>query len=148
MATPPLRLTPKIIIVNKETYLLTLWRIKLNAYVIELQRQITLGAIGHETPIGLYFVEAKNSRPDWRAPDADWVEPPELRGTIIPFDDPKNPFLGGFMSIANTDGVGIHGTKFDPRTGTMSSHGCIRMLVGDYVLLHKKTALGTPVFIY
>jgi len=142
-----LRLAPKIITIDKESYELTLWRIKLNNYVVELKRKITLGAVGHETPIGLYFVEAKNSKPDWLAPNSDWV-PEEKRGKIIPFASPDNPFAGGFMSIANTDGIGIHGTKFDPQTGTMASHGCIRMTVPDYVSLHKKTALGTPVFIY
>jgi lipoprotein-anchoring transpeptidase ErfK/SrfK len=147
MPASPLRLAPKVITISKEEFRLVLWRIKLNAYVVEMSRQITIGAIGHETPTGLYFVEAKNSKPDWRAPDSDWVDA-DMRGKIIPFADPKNPFAGGFMSIANTDGVGIHGTKFDPQLGTMASHGCIRMTVADYTDLHKKVALGTPVFIY
>jgi len=142
-----LRLTPKIIIIDTAGFQLQLWRLRLNTYTVELARQITLGQLGHETPTGLYFIESKTRKPDWKAPNADWV-PEEMRGQILKFDDPKNPFAGGFMSIANTDGVGIHGTKFDPQLGTLSSHGCIRMNVNDFVDLYKKAGLGIPVFIY
>jgi lipoprotein-anchoring transpeptidase ErfK/SrfK len=108
---------------------------------------VAIGALGHETPPGMYFIEAKNRKPDWRAPNADWV-PEEKRGKIIKYDDPSNPFAGGFMSIANTDGVGIHGTKFEPQLGTKASHGCIRVSLDTIDKLIGSVALGTPVFIY
>jgi len=146
-ANPKLRLTPKLIVINRAKFELVLHRLKMPGYVVEMRRQISVGAIGYDTPTGLYFIDAKNKRPDWKAPDSDWV-PKIKRGKIIPYDDPDNPFMGGFISFAASDGVGIHGTKFDPALGTRASHGCIRVSVETVEKLITKVALGTPVFIY
>jgi hypothetical protein len=72
----------------------------------------------------------------------------ELRGQVLPFDDERNPFAGGFIDLGGTDGVGIHGTKFDPALGTKASHGCVRH--GRRRPARGSTAvpLGAPVFIY
>jgi lipoprotein-anchoring transpeptidase ErfK/SrfK len=95
----------------------------------------------------MYFIDVKNRTPDWLAPDADWV-PAEMRGKIIPFEDPINPFAGGFISFDKPRGLGFHGTKFEPQVGTMASHGCIRMVTEDLVNFYYKVAIGTPVFVY
>jgi lipoprotein-anchoring transpeptidase ErfK/SrfK len=147
MASPKLRLTPKMIVIDREDFQLILYRLKMPGYVVEMRRQIAVGAVGHKTPPGMYFVDAKNKRPDWKAPNSDWV-PKAKRGKIIPYADPDNPFRGGFISFANSDGVGIHGTKFDPALGTRASHGCIRVTVDTVQALMGKVSLGTPVFIY
>jgi len=142
-----LRLTTKLIVVNRGKFELVVFRLKGSGYVVEMRRKIAVGAIGHKTPPGLYFVDAKNPRPDWRAPNSDWV-PQAMRGKIIPYDNAQNPFAGGFISLAGSDGVGIHGTKFNPALGTRASHGCIRVTVDTVETLMKKIALGTPCFIY
>jgi predicted RNA-binding Zn-ribbon protein involved in translation (DUF1610 family) len=78
------------------------------------------------------------------------VECPECGGTG---ENPKNPFEGGFVSLGGHpstrgDGIGIHGTKFDPQTGTRASHGCIRMATADLLSFWKYASLGTPVTVY
>lgn len=117
-----------------------------NAYVRERNYDVAIGSIGHATPAGVYLVNSKSRTPSWKAPDADWV-PVEMRGVVYPFEDPHNPFEGGFISIGG-EGVGIHGTKFDPLLGTRASHGCIRMAVPDFLNVYDRIAVGTPVFIY
>lgn len=112
---------------------------------------VTLGAVGHATPRGLFEVTNKTTHPDWRKPFSDWV-PLEERGELVPFllpdgtENPANPFKGGFISL--WDGVGIHGTKFDPQLGTRSSHGCIRVGLSTFLDLYEKIAIGTPVYIF
>lgn len=147
MSLLPLRLSPQLITVDREHFWLSLWRLRGGRYERVKRWEITVGAVGHKTPAGLYFAHSKTRKPDWLAPDEDWV-PVEDRGKVFKFDDPKNPFAGGFISIANTKGVGIHGTKFDPNLGTRSSHGCIRMAVPDFLELFKALRTGAPVFIY
>lgn len=147
MADPRLRLTPKLITVNRESFELILYRLKLPGYVVEMRRQVAIGSVGHDTPTGLYFVDAKNKQPDWKAPASAWV-PVDTQGKIIKFEDPENPFAGGFISLSKSEGIGIHGTKFDPLLGQRVSHGCIRVTVETIEKLISKVALGTPVFIY
>ncbi len=146
--TTPLRLSPKLITVDRKKFALTLWQLnKLNEYRRRLHRKIALGQEGYETPPGLYFVDGKNLRPDWLRPHSDWV-PEEQQGTVVPFEDPANPFAGAFISLSGGEGVGIHGTKFDPKLGTKASHGGIRMDVQSVEKLYGLTPVGTPVFIY
>lgn len=143
----PLRLTPVIIAVNRDKFSTKVYKMKANQYVLAKNYLIALGQEGHTTPAGMYFVNGKNTKPDWLAPDAEWV-PFEMRGQIYPIESEHNPFAGGFISIANTEGVGFHGTKFDPQLGTRASHGCIRMSVDDLLDLYKRAPIGAPVFIY
>jgi len=139
---------PPIVTINRADFALTFWRLDRNGtYKNVRQFPIAVGKLGHETPTGMYFVEGKTLHPDWKAPDADWV-PEEDRGKIFVFTDPKNPFAGGFISIDSKDGVGIHGTKFNPDVGNAVSHGCIRMEVEALLWLYKRLPEGSPVFIY
>lgn len=142
-----LNLTPTIVTIDRDRFELTLWKPWLRTYVPKRRVKIAVGAVGHETPAGLYFVEAKTRRPDWKAPDSDWV-PEEDRGKIFRFDDPRNPFAGGFISVSSKDGIGIHGTKFEPRIGEAVSHGCIRVTVPTLDVLYRRMPVGTPVFIF
>lgn len=136
-----------ILTVDRDAFQLTLWKPRPGRYVPKRRYRIAVGMLGHETPAGMYFVEGKTTRPDWRAPDSEWVTP-EDRGKVFYFDDPKNPFAGGFVSISREQGIGIHGTKFAPRLGERVSHGCIRMAVEDFLDLYRRVELNTPVFVY
>src|SRR4051812_18477282 len=142
----PLRLVPTLITVDRTLFRAVLWKMKGNEYRRAKRYLIAVGAEGHTTPAGMYFVNNKSRTPDWRAPDAEWVAP-EDRGKIFHFEDSKNPFAGGFISIGG-DGVGFHGTKFDPKLGTRASHGCMRMDTQDFLGLYGRVSQGTPVFIY
>lgn len=128
------------------------WDQKKSRYVRVATYKVALGAINHATPPGPYRVMGKSLSPDWRAPDADWV-PEEKRGKIFKFEDPTNPFAGGFIALGGHpstrgDGVGIHGTKFDPQLGTRASHGCIRMAVPDLLDLWDRVPNGADVTVY
>lgn len=142
-----LRLQPKLITVDRSAFQMSLWKMTGGRYHLKETFQIAVGQVGYETPVGMYFVEGKSTTPDWRAPYSPWV-PEEDRGVLFPIDDPKNPFAGGFISIGDTDGVGFHGTKFDPKLGQAVSHGCIRMAVEDFNRLYDRVPQGTPVFIH
>lgn len=151
MARPKLRLSRQLLVINRERFQLTLYRIDPKhpaaGYKRVLRRSIATGAEGHATPSGVYFVDAKNRRPAWKAPRSSWV-PADKRGKIIPYDDPTNPFLGGFISLWKSPGIGIHGTKFNPQLGTRASHGCIRVDAQTIEDLIHRVYLGMPVFIY
>lgn len=143
-------LLPPIISISRPDFSLTFWSfsVLVRKFVPKRVYKIAVGQQGHETPTGMYFVEWKTRTPDWLAPNADWVLPPERRGKVFPFDSPDNPFDGGFMSVDQADGIGIHGTKFPPRLGENVSHGCIRMDTNQFLQLYSRTPIGTPVFIY
>jgi lipoprotein-anchoring transpeptidase ErfK/SrfK len=107
---------------------------------------IAVGAIGDATPAGAYYIDAKTRTPDWLIPKHEDYDP-TLWGTIVPFSDPKNPFFGGFLSLSDEGGVGIHGTRFNPMVGTRASHGCIRVRSEDIEFIYKHSPLGSPVII-
>lgn len=138
---------PPILTVEREAFRLRLWKPGFHRYWIRKEYEIAVGSDAHETRPGMYFIEGKTKTPGWLAPDADWV-PLEDRGKIFPYDDPKNPFAGAFISISTLDGIGFHGTKFPPQLGERVSHGCVRMAVEDVLDLYPRVELGTPVFIY
>ena len=128
------------------------WNQKTARYRRILSFRVAIGAIGHSTPPGPYRIGSRSRTPDWRAPDADWVLPSK-RGKTFEFGDPENPFDGGFISLVGHpstkgDGVGIHGTKFDPQLGTRASHGCIRMAVPDLLKLWDIVPMGAQVTVY
>ena len=133
--------------IDREGFTLYLFRLdRLGIYRRE-KFPIAVGKVGSATPSGAYFIDAKTRTPDWLVPkDEDYD--PALWHTVIPFESPENPFKGGFLSISGGEGVGIHGTKFDPRLGTRASHGCIRMAVGDFERIYYRVPLGTPVIIF
>lgn len=109
---------------------------------------IAVGRVGDATPSGAYFLDAKSRKPAWFVPKhPDYPE--EIWHTSIPFEDPQNPFAGGFISISGGNGVGIHGVRFDPelKTTGRASHGCIRVAVSDLEYLYDAAPLGSPVII-
>jgi L,D-transpeptidase catalytic domain/Putative peptidoglycan binding domain len=103
---------------------------------------IAVGAVGYDTPSGLYDIQTKEVDPTWHVPDSDWTG--DLAGQSIP-PGPGNPLKARWMGIY--DGAGIHGTDDVGSIGTAASHGCIRMTIPDVVELFDKVEVGDPVYI-
>ncbi len=146
--TLPLRVSPKLISVDRAGFRATVWRMKGNRYVVERAYQIAVGRAGHATPAGAYFVELKQRPPTWVPPNADWV-PPDMVGKPVAPDDPHNPLRGAFIGLAGGEGIGFHGVppEEEATLGTAASHGCLRMRVDGVLDLYRRVGLGTPVFI-
>jgi lipoprotein-anchoring transpeptidase ErfK/SrfK len=142
-----LRAPRTVIVVRRDKFELHLHRRKRgSAEYVRTIYPIAVGKIGDRTPAGAYFVDAKTRKPAWKIPeDPDFAK--ETWGSIVPFGSAHNPFAGGFLSLSDEAGVGIHGTSFPPQLGTRASHGCIRMAVKDFEELYPRVPLGTPVTI-
>lgn len=111
---------------------------------LELAKSYTvaIGALGFDTPSGLYHIQNKAVDPTWNVPDSDWAG--ELAGETIP-PGPDNPLKARWMGIY--DGAGIHGTDDVGSLGSAASHGCIRMSVIDVKELYDRVSTGTPIYI-
>jgi lipoprotein-anchoring transpeptidase ErfK/SrfK len=129
---------PVAITVDRDNFRLRLWKdLKLvKTYTI------AVGAIGLETPAGLYAIQNKAVDPVWNVPDSDWAG--DLAGRQIP-PGPENPLKARWMGIYA--GAGIHGTDSVSSLGSAASHGCVRMAVPDVIELYDQTPVGTPVYI-
>lgn len=105
---------------------------------------IAVGAIGRETPPGLYNIQNKAVNPAWTMPNSDWVAPAD-RGKVVPGGVPENPLKSRWLGVY--DGVGVHGTDNDASIGTNASKGCIRMHVWDVEELYDEVPVGAPIYI-
>ena len=105
--------------------------------------RVGIGALGFETPTGIYEIESKAANPAWYVPDKAWAG--DLAGKVIKGNDPDNPIKARWMGF--WDGAGIHGTADEASIGTAASHGCIRMTVRDVIDLYDRVPLHTPVSI-
>lgn len=103
---------------------------------------VAIGAIGYDTPAGLYHIQNKQTDPTWYVPEADWAG--KLAGQVIP-PGPDNPLKARWMGFYN--GAGIHGTSDTGSLGSAASHGCIRMSVVDVKELYELIPTGTPIYI-
>jgi lipoprotein-anchoring transpeptidase ErfK/SrfK len=130
------------LIVNREAFKLTVYK--------RLQPvktySVAIGAVGRDTPAGLYHIQNKAVDPAWTKPNSDWV-PKDERGKVVPGGDPKNPLKARWLGIFN--GAGIHGV--DPSEygsiGHAASHGCVRMRISDVEDLYPRVPVGAPIFI-
>ncbi len=131
---------PYVITVNRPSFELRFWK------NLELAKTYTIavGAVGYDTPSGLYHIQNKAVNPAWTMPHSDWIAP-EDRGKVIPGGVPENPLKARWLGIY--DGAGIHGTDATSSLGTAASHGCIRMAIPDVVELYDQVPLSTPVYI-
>lgn len=129
---------PVVITVDRGGFRLRLWK------DLKLAKTYTIavGAVGLETPAGLYTIQNKAENPTWHVPDSDWAG--DLAGRQIP-PGPKNPIKARWMGIY--DGAGIHGTDSISSLGSAASHGCVRMAVPDVIELYDEAPVGTPVYI-
>ena len=91
---------------------------------------VAVGAPGMETPIGLFYVQAK-------------------------FVPERYPVLGafafetsGYSKLSDWPGggvVGVHGTNTPHLIGQAVSHGCVRLLNEDVSFLRSRVGPGVPV---
>jgi lipoprotein-anchoring transpeptidase ErfK/SrfK len=128
---------PTYLTIDRSGFQLRLWE------NLELARTypIAVGAVGWETPSGVYNVQNKAVDPAWSVPE--WGG--ELAGEVIPGGVPENPLKARWLGIY--DGAGIHGTDDIGSLGTAASHGCVRMAVPDVIELYDQVDVGTPVYI-
>lgn len=129
---------PTVITVDRASFQLHLWK------DLRLAKTYTvaIGAIGLDTPAGLYAIQNKVVDPTWSVPNSAWAG--SLAGQSIP-PGPSNPLKARWMGIF--DGAGIHGTDAVYSLGTAASHGCVRMAVPDVIDLYDQTPVGAPIYI-
>jgi lipoprotein-anchoring transpeptidase ErfK/SrfK len=104
---------------------------------------VAVGAVGFDTPAGLYHIQNKAVNPAWSVPDSDWAG--SLAGTVVPGGVPENPLKARWLGIY--DGAGIHGTDQTYSLGSAASHGCIRMGIPDVIELYDQVPVGAPIYI-
>jgi lipoprotein-anchoring transpeptidase ErfK/SrfK len=104
---------------------------------------IAVGAVGFDTPAGLYHIQNKAVNAAWSVPNKPWAG--SLAGRVIPGGAPDNPLKARWMGIY--DGAGIHGTDQTYSLGSAASHGCIRMAIPDVIELYDQVPVQTPVYI-
>lgn len=119
-------------------------------FQLRLYKQLTLvkaytvavGAVGFDTPAGLYHIQNKTVDPTWTVPHSSWAG--DLAGKVVP-PGPDNPLKARWMGIF--DGAGIHGTDETYSLGHAASHGCLRMAIPDVIELYDQVPVGTPIYI-
>ncbi|MDH4347092.1 MAG: L,D-transpeptidase, partial [Thermoleophilia bacterium] len=90
---------------------------------------VAVGAAGMETPLGLFFVQAKFV-PTWPVLGAYAFE------------------TSGYSKLSDWPGggvVGVHGTNTPGLIGQAVSHGCVRLHNRDILFLRSAMSVGTPV---
>lgn len=131
---------PYVITVNRPSFELRFWK----GLKLVKTYKVAVGAVGYDTPAGLYHVQNKAVNPAWTMPNSDWV-PAADRGKVVPGGTPQNPLKARWMGIYN--GAGIHGTDSVSSLGSAASHGCIRMAIPDVIELYDQVPVSTPVYI-
>lgn len=125
----PNRFTYRLI-VNRSTKRLTVQRLRGLRYETVGAYPCAVGAIGHDTPGGVYKIRAKKINPDWWVPNSPWaIEAGLTPGDMIKGGADENPIKVAFLQITKdpTGNIGIHGTAAIDSLGTAASHGCIRV---------------------
>jgi lipoprotein-anchoring transpeptidase ErfK/SrfK len=131
---------PAILIVDRPNFKLTLYK----NLTLAKTYSVAIGAVGLETPAGLYHIQNKAVNPAWTMPNSSWVAPGD-RGKVVPGGVPENPLKARWLGIF--DGAGIHGTDNEASIGTAASHGCVRMRIPDVIELYDEVPVGAPIYI-
>ena len=129
---------PVLLIADRTNFKLRLYK------QLQLVKEYTVavGAIGFDTPAGLYHIQNKQVDPTWNVPNSAWAG--DLAGKSIPAG-PDNPLKARWMGIF--DGAGIHGTDETYSLGRAASHGCLRMAIPDVIELYDQVPVGAPIYI-
>jgi lipoprotein-anchoring transpeptidase ErfK/SrfK len=129
---------PVLLIADRTNFQLRLYK------QLQLVKEYTVavGAIGFDTPAGLYHIQNKQVDPTWNVPNSAWAG--DLAGKSIPAG-PDNPLKARWMGIF--DGAGIHGTDETYSLGHAASHGCLRMAIPDVIELYDQVPVGAPIYI-
>lgn len=130
---------PTLLVVDRGAFQLRLYK------HLDLQRSdtVAIGALGFDTPAGMYHIQNKAVNPAWSVPNSDWAG--SLAGTVVPGGTPENPLKARWLGIF--DGAGIHGTDQTYTLGTAASHGCVRMSIPDVIQLYDQVPVGAPIYI-
>jgi lipoprotein-anchoring transpeptidase ErfK/SrfK len=130
---------PVVLVADRYNYQLRLYK------DLKLQKSYTVavGAVGFDTPAGLYHIQNKAIDPAWHVPNSDWAG--DLAGTVVPGGTAENPLKARWLGIFN--GAGIHGTDETYSLGHAASHGCIRMAIPDVIELYDQVPVGAPIYI-
>jgi lipoprotein-anchoring transpeptidase ErfK/SrfK len=129
---------PVVLVADRSNFKLRLYK----SLTLVKEYTVAVGAVGFDTPAGLYHIQNKAVDPTWSVPDSDWAG--DLAGTVVP-PGPDNPLKARWMGIY--DGAGIHGTEETYSLGSAASHGCIRMAVPDVIELYDQVPVGAPIYI-
>ena len=103
---------------------------------------ISIGVMGHDTPIGTAKIRHKQKNPYWIPPLSMRRENSKLPPIVAP--GPDNP-LGEFALYLEWNQILIHGTNKPWSIGTYGSHGCIRLYPEDIKKLFPLVEKGTLV---
>ena len=130
---------PSLLVVDRGSFALRHYK------NLKLQREyiVAIGAVGFDTPAGMYHIQNKAVNPAWSVPNSGWAG--SLAGTVVPGGTPENPLKARWMGIY--DGAGIHGTDQVGSLGTAASHGCVRMAIPDVIELYDQVPVGAPIYI-
>jgi lipoprotein-anchoring transpeptidase ErfK/SrfK len=129
---------PVVLVADRSNFQLKLYK------QLQLVKSYTVavGAVGFDTPAGLYHIQNKAVDPTWTVPNSAWAG--DLAGKTIP-PGPDNPLKARWLGIF--DGAGIHGTEETYSLGHAASHGCLRMAIPDVIELYDQVPVGTPIYI-
>jgi lipoprotein-anchoring transpeptidase ErfK/SrfK len=130
---------PRLLVVDRSNFQLKFYK------RLKLQKSYTIavGAVGFDTPAGMYSIQNKAVNAAWNVPNKPWAG--SLAGRVIPGGSPENPLKARWMGIY--DGAGIHGTDQTGSLGSRASHGCVRMAIPDVIELYDQVPVKTPVYI-
>jgi lipoprotein-anchoring transpeptidase ErfK/SrfK len=130
---------PVLLVADRNNFQLRLYK---NLQLVK-SYTVAVGAVGFDTPAGLYHIQNKAVDPAWSVPNSDWAG--SLAGTVVPGGSPENPLKARWLGIF--DGAGIHGTDDTYSLGNAASHGCIRMSIPDVIELYDQVDVGSPIYI-
>jgi lipoprotein-anchoring transpeptidase ErfK/SrfK len=130
---------PVVLVADRYNFKLRLYK----NLALQKEYTVAVGALGFDTPAGLYHIQNKAVDPAWHVPNSDWAG--DLAGTIVPGGTAENPLKARWLGIF--DGAGIHGTDQTYSLGSAASHGCIRMAIPDVIELYDQVPVGAPIYI-
>jgi lipoprotein-anchoring transpeptidase ErfK/SrfK len=130
---------PTVLVAARSAFQLKLYK----DLKLEKSYTVAVGALGFDTPAGLYHIQNKAVNPAWSVPHSAWAG--DLAGTVVPGGTAENPLKARWLGIYS--GAGIHGTDQTYSLGHAASHGCIRMAIPDVIELYDKVPVGAPIYI-
>jgi lipoprotein-anchoring transpeptidase ErfK/SrfK len=130
---------PVLLVADRTNFKLRLYK----ALTLVKEYTVAVGAVGFDTPAGLYHIQNKAINPTWHVPNSAWAG--DLAGTTVAGGVPDNPLKARWLGIF--DGAGIHGTDETYSLGHAASHGCIRMAIPDVIELYDQVPVGAPIYI-
>ena len=129
---------PVVLVADRSNFELRLYK----QLTLVKEYTVAVGAIGFDTPAGLYHIQNKAVNPTWTVPNSAWAG--DLAGKVVP-PGPDNPLKARWLGIF--DGAGIHGTDETYSLGHAASHGCLRMAIPDVIELYDQVPVGAPIYI-